>query len=74
MWQIDAALITNHKLTQKEEKVVQMQNGKSNVPSAPAQGELCRMIDTYISGCICCTLRADLLEEIATLAEAGLYE
>jgi len=42
---IDAALLSIHDVTRKQEQVVAMQNG-----------------------CICCTLRGDLLEEVARLA------
>ncbi|GAA6011393.1 hypothetical protein JCM10207_008324 [Rhodosporidiobolus poonsookiae] len=48
---IDAALISNHKTLQKEEKIVQLENG-----------------------CICCTLRGDLIEGIAALVDEGGFD
>ncbi|RDW30496.1 CobW/HypB/UreG, nucleotide-binding domain-domain-containing protein [Yarrowia lipolytica] len=48
---IDASLLVNHKVSQKKESMVQLQNG-----------------------CICCTLRGDLLEEMAQLAFSGKFD
>ena len=48
---IDGMLIEQAELIQREEQMIQMQNG-----------------------CICCTLRQDLLEEINRLAEKGTFD
>ena len=61
---IDAALIKNHNVLQKEEKIVQMENGKLNGTRGLAEH----------LGCICCTLRGDLLEEVARLAESKSFD
>ncbi|SCU79401.1 LANO_0A06128g1_1 [Lachancea nothofagi CBS 11611] len=45
---VDTALIKDHKVCQKEEKLIQLQNG-----------------------CICCTLRGELLEELVRIGERG---
>ncbi|GAV30036.1 hypothetical protein PMKS-003542 [Pichia membranifaciens] len=48
---IDAELITGHKVVTTKEKVIQFQNG-----------------------CICCTLRGDLLEELITIAKNDEFD
>lgn len=48
---VDASLIRDHKVANKEEKLIQLQNG-----------------------CICCTLRGDMLEELINLHQQGGFD
>ncbi|SCV99306.1 LAFE_0A00276g1_1 [Lachancea fermentati] len=48
---IDSSLVQTHNVCQKEEKLIQLQNG-----------------------CICCTLRGDLLEELVGIGERGEFD
>lgn len=48
---IDAAIVSRAEILQRDEQMIQMQNG-----------------------CICCTLRKDLLEEVHKLAEQGKFD
>ncbi|CAR22236.1 KLTH0C10450p [Lachancea thermotolerans CBS 6340] len=48
---IDSSLVQAHNVCQKEEKLIELQNG-----------------------CICCTLRGDLLEELVGIGERGEFD
>ena len=67
---IDSRLLKNANLLQVEDRLVEMQNGET----------LRSVLETSFEkkkkkkGCICCTLREDLLVEIRKLAEEGKFE
>ena len=69
---IDAKLLKSANLLQVEEKMIEMQNGSAVI--------LLRMVLFFflekktLLGCICCTLREDLLVEIKKLAEEDRFD
>lgn len=66
---IDATLLQQHKAVRREETVVQLQNGC--VGASLACFPSWYLTRPFTQSCICCTLRGDLLEEVAAIAEAG---
>jgi G3E family GTPase len=61
---VDAALLQTRSTT--------LTGGKLSRGGSLIQRE--EKLVTLQNGCICCTLREDLLEEVAALANSGLYD
>lgn len=68
-------MLQQHKAVRKEETVVQLQNGcASFLSSLATSSSPTGLTGSLARSCICCTLRGDLLEEVAALAEARAFD